>query len=97
MASFGYHARNGNAYRLVHQLGHPETTIASAEHYLVEAPSTPVVDRVYPGLLVTFDADPRPMRTATHILLRCGGNRLDFVLEIASAATADNDTGHKRL
>lgn len=75
MASFGYHARNGNAYRLVHQLGHPETTIASAEHYVVEAPSTPVVDRVYPGLLVTFGADLGPTGTATPISLRRRGSR----------------------
>ena len=97
MTSFDHLARSGNAYRLAHHLGQPQTTIVSGEHYLVEEPGTPAWDRVYPDLLVSFSADPQAYVDSNAYVIAEQGKPPDFVLEIASAATADNDTGHKRL
>ena len=47
--------------------------------------------------MVAFDADPRAYRDSNAYIIAEQGKPPDFVLEIASAATADNDTGHKRL
>ncbi len=96
MTSFDHLAKNGNAYRLAHHLGQPETTIVSGEHYLVEKPGTPAEERVYPDLLVAFNADPQAYRDSNAYIIAEQGKPPDFVLEIASASTADNDTGHKR-
>ena len=95
MTSFDHLARNGNAYRPAHHLGQPETTIVSGEHYLVEEPGTPAEDRVYPDPLVAFNADTRSYGDSNAYIIAEQGKPPDFVLEIASAATADNDTGHK--
>ena len=73
------------------------TPVVSGEHYLVEEPGTPAGDRVYPDLLVSFSADPQAYVDSNAYVIAEQGKPPDFVLEIASAATADNDTGHKRL
>ena len=57
----------------------------------------PAGDRVYPDLLVAFNADPQAYRNSNAYIIAEQGKPPDFVLEIASAATADNDTGKKRL
>ena len=97
MTSFDHLAKNGIAYRLAHHLGQLETTIVSGEHYLVEEPGTSAADRVYPDLLIAFNADPLAYRDSNAYIIAEQGKPPDFVLEIASAATAGNDTGHKRL
>ena len=97
MTSFDHLARNGIAYRLAHHLGQPDTTIVSGKRYLVEEPGTLAVDRAYPDLLVAFNAAPQAYRDSNAYIIAEQGKPPDFVLEFASAATAGNDTGHKRL
>ena len=96
-SNFDYLTRNGSAYRLAHHLDHTQTTIISGERYLVAEPGTPVGDRVYPDLLVAFNADPQAYRDSNAYIITEQGKPPDFVLEIAPTVTADNDTGHKRL
>ena len=96
MTSFNHLSKNGNAYRLTDHLGQPETTIVSGEHYLVQEPGTPASERVYPDLLVAFNADPQAYTDSNSYIIAEQGKPPDFVLEIASPETADNDTGHKR-
>ena len=60
MTSFDRLTRNGNAYRLAHHLGQPETTTVSGERYLVEEPGTQAGDRVCPHLMDASNAIQDP-------------------------------------
>ena len=48
-----------------------------------------------PDLLVTFNADPWAYWGTNAYVIAEHGKPRDFVLVIASAATADKDTGHQ--
>ena len=96
MTSAKHLAETGNMHYLKLHLGRPEITIVSGERYLVREPGTPAAERVYPDLLVAFNADPQAYEDSNAYVIAEQGKPPDFVLEIASDSTAANDTGHKR-
>ena len=65
MTSFDHLTKNGGAHHLAQHFGHPGTTVVGGERYIIREPGTPAADRKFPDLLIAFDADPRPTRTAT--------------------------------
>jgi len=93
MASSKHLARNGNMYRLAHHLGKPDTTIVSGERYICAEPGSTMR---YPGLLVSFDADPKLYESNNGYLASLQAKPPDLVLEIASRATGHMDKGEKR-
>ena len=53
--------------------------------------------RRYPGLLIALGVDPVAYYESNGYIIGEQGKPPDFVLEVASASTADEDTGPKRL
>ena len=96
MTSFNHLGATGNAYHLSVHLGNPETTIVSAEHYIVPEPPRRGAEMRYPDLLVAFNADPELYKLNNGYIISEQGKPPDFVLEIASPRTAGLDTGRKR-
>ena len=52
--------------------------------------------RRVPDLLIAFDVDPQLYRANNGYIVPAQGKSPDFVLEVASRSTADEDTGPKR-
>ena len=96
MTSFKHLAENGIAYRLADYLGNPDTTLVTGERYLVIRPTQYNVDSHRPDLLVAFDVDPALYEASNGYLIDEQGKPPDFILEIASRHTGDNDVGAKR-
>ena len=58
MTSYDNLHQYGAAANLIQYLGNPETTIVSAEHYIVPGPAYVAGETRYPDLMVAFDANP---------------------------------------
>ena len=81
---------------IVQRLSHPETTIVSAEHYVVPGPAYVANESRYPDLLVAFDADPAAYAARNGYIVSEQGKPPDFILEVASRRTAQDDLGAKK-
>ena len=96
---------NGNAHFLSRHFGHPETTLLSANWYIVPAPTAEyIVPELVadlqgcfaPDLLIAFDVDPEAYHQSNGYIVSEQGKSPDFVLEIASCSTGRLDLGEKR-
>ena len=90
----------GNAHHLVQHLGNPESNLVSAELYITMTPERRLpsgLRRRYPDLLIALGVDPAAYHESNGYIIGEQGKPPDFVLEVASASTADQDTGPKRL
>ena len=58
MTSVQHLGENGNLHHLAQYLGNQDTTIVSSERYIVAEQGAPAGQRIYPDLLVSFNADP---------------------------------------
>ena len=92
MTSSKHLSRNGNMYRLAQHLGNPENIIVSGDRYICAEPGSVIR---YPDLLVAFGADPELYETNNGYVVSLQGKPPDLVLEIASRATGNIDTGEK--
>ncbi len=102
MTSFDRLAENGNVHHLKQRLmaqrpGAGEKIIVSGEHYLVGRTTRNMAGSHYPDLLVAFGVDPEAYRARNGYVISEQGKPPDFVLEIASYRTRNEDTGEKRL
>ena len=88
--------RHGAIANIVQYLGNPETTIVSAEHYVVPGPAYVAGESKYPDLLVAFDADPAAYDARNGYLVPEQGKPPDFILEVASRRSAAEDPGVKK-
>ena len=90
----------GNAHHLARHLadhlGNPETTIVSAERYLVAAPTRNMAGSRYPDLLIALNVDPEAYERSNGYIIDEQGKPPDFVLEIASRSTGIIDVTIKR-
>ena len=94
MTSYRYVHLKGNPHFLAQHFAKPETTIVSAEFFLVAARrSRPL--RV-PDLLIAFDVDPDLYYEQNGYVIADQGKPPDFILEVASPSTARVDTVDKR-
>ena len=96
MTSYDNLHQRGASPNLIEYLGNPETTIVSAEHYVVPGPAYVANESRYPDLLVTFDVDPAAYKARNGYVVSEQGKAPDFILEVASRRTASDDLGGKR-
>ena len=66
------------------------------ERYIIREPGTPAADRRFPDLLIAFGADPEAYQDSNSYVISEQGKPPDFVMEIASESTGQEDTGNKR-
>ena len=88
--------RYGALANIIQHLARPETTIVSAEHYVVPGPAYVAGESRYPDLLVAFDVDPTRYEASNGYIVSEQGKPPDFILEVASRHTAGDDLGAKR-
>ena len=86
----------GHAHHLAVYLGNPDTTLVTADRWIIAAPGTYHELARYPDLMVAFDVDPELYRASNGYIISEQGKPPDFVLEIASESTGSTDTGPKR-
>ncbi len=96
VTQFDHLFKTGRSHALAVHLGNPETTLVEADRWIIAEPGTFRDLARYPDLLVAFDADPAAYEASNGYIISEQGKPPDFVLEVASASTADTDIGAKR-
>ena len=96
MTSYDHLHKTGSTHHLIQHFGSPDTTLITAERYIVSEPRSPIARRRRPDLLIAFDVDPVAYRRNNGYVISEQGKPPDFVMEVASVSTADTDTGAKR-
>ena len=96
MTSSKHLTMTGSAHFVLQHLGNPETTLISAELYITPSPRFGRRRRRRPDLLIAFDVDPEAYYRSNGYIISEQGKPPDFVLEVASASTAETDLGAKR-
>ena len=96
MTSYDHVHEPGNSHFLIQYLGNPDTTLVTAERYIVRELGAPANERRVPDLLIAFGVDPVAYRRRNGYVIAEQGKPPDFVLEVASPSTADTDVGAKR-
>ena len=96
MTSYDNLHQRGASPNLIEYLGNPETTIVSAEHYVVPGPAYVANESRYPDLLVAFDVDPAAYKARNGYVVSEQGKAPDFILEVASRRTASDDLEGKK-
>lgn len=89
----------GNTHHLIQHFGSPETTLVTAERFITLMPERRLPSgrtRRVPDLLIAFDVDPELYKVNNGYIVQAQGKAPDFVLEVASRSTGDQDTGPKR-
>ena len=96
MTSFDHLTRNGSVHHLIQHFGNLETTIVAGERYVTREPGVPATERMAPDLLITFNADPEAYKDDNGYIISSQGKPPDFVMEIASRRTGQQDVEEKR-
>jgi Uma2 family endonuclease len=96
VTQFDHLFKTGRSHALAVHLGNPETTLVEADRWIIAEPGTFQDLARCPDLLVSFDADPAIYKANNGYIVSEQGKPPDFVLEVASASTANTDTGAKR-
>ena len=95
MTSVQHLGENGNLHHLRQYFGNPDNTIVSGERYIVPEPGTPPSQRIYPDMLISFNADPARYRQDNSYVISRQGKPPDLVMEIASRRTGEIDVEDK--
>jgi Uma2 family endonuclease len=96
MTNFNQTNITGNAHNLMHHLGNFETTLVAGEHYMARTRPREMTGVRYPDLLVAFGVNPEAYRQSNAYIIDEQGKPPDFVMEIASPSTRDQDATVKR-
>ena len=96
MTSFDHLTSNGSVHHLIQHFGNPDTTIVAGERYIIREPGAPAAGRMAPDLLIAFNADPEAYRDDNGYVISQQGKPPDFVMEIASRSTGQQDVDQKR-
>ena len=89
----------GNTHHLAQHLGRPESNLVAAERYITMMPERRLpsgLARRYPDLLIALGVDPEAYYESNGYIIGQQVKPPDFVLEVASESTADQDIGPKR-
>ena len=100
MTSVKHLHQPGNTHHLAQHLGNPESNIVSAELYITMMPERRLpsgLARRYPDLLIALGVDPVAYYESNGYIIGEQPKPPDFVLEVASHSTGNEDTGPKRL
>ena len=89
-----YH--RGMSDYLAHHLGNRDTTLITADRWIVASPGDNRARARRPDLLIAFNVNPALYRENNGYISSEQGKPPDFVLEIASESTGEIDTGEKR-
>ena len=98
-ANFDSLAKPGHVHHLIQHFGSPGSTLVRADLYVTTWPERPLpsgATRRVPDLMIAFDVDPAAYVERNGYIIAEQGKPPDFVLEVASASTASDDTGPKR-
>ena len=96
MTSFNHLTITGSAHYLLEHFGNRDTTLVAGEHYVSREPVRSTAGLHYPDLLVAFAVAPAAYYRRNGYVISEQGKPPDFVLEIASRATGQNDVRNKR-
>ena len=94
VTSIDYVHGPGNTHFVARHLGNPETTLVTAEYYIVARRGSRPLRR--PDLLIAFDVDPELYYEQNGYVIAEQGKPPDFILEVASPSTARVDKVDKR-
>ena len=86
----------GDLGNLALHFGNSETTLVTADRYIVASPEQDKSRARRPDLLIAFNVSPEDYRQSNGYISTEQGKPPDFVMEVASATTAEADTGEKR-
>ena len=86
----------GDLENLSIHFGNPETTLVTADRWIVASPDQDKSHARRPDLLIAFNVSPEDYRQSNGYISSEQGKPPDFVMEVASATTAEADTGEKR-
>ena len=86
----------GDLENLALHFGNPDTTLVTADRLIVDTPEQDKSRARRPDLLIAFNVNPGNYRQSNGYVCSEQGKPPDFVMEVASATTADADTGEKR-
>ncbi len=86
----------GDLGNLALHFGNPETTLVTADRYIVATPEQDKARARRPDLLIAFNVSPEDYRQSNGYISSEQGKPPDFVMEVASVTTAEADTGEKR-
>ena len=96
VTAFDHIYERGNNYHLLMHFGKPDTTLVVADRWIVAGPQFNRARARRPDLLIAFDVSPEDYHASRGYIVSEQGKPPDFVMEVASASTADVDTGAKR-
>ena len=96
MTGFIHLSKTGSVAYLTDHFGNPDTTVIGGKLYLQPELHTPQSERRVPDLYIAFDVDADAYYARNAYVIAEQGKPPDFVLEIASPTTADQDVGSKR-
>ena len=99
MSTVDHLHRPGNTHHLLQHFGNPDTTLVTAERFITMMPERRLPSgrtRRVPDLLVAFDVDPELYAANNGYIVQEQRKSPDFVLEVASRSTGNEDTGPKR-
>jgi len=96
MTSVKYLHETGQSHHLSQYLGNRDTTLVTAERYVVPGPAYVANESRYPDLLVAFNVDPAAYEARNGYVVSEQGKAPDFILEVASRRTASDDLEGKK-
>ncbi len=96
VTQFDHLFKTGNSYHLAQRLGNPETTLVEADRWIVPDQNFNKARARVPDLMVAFDVNAEIYAANNGYVVSEQGKPPDFVMEVASPSTADNDLGPKR-
>ena len=96
MTSFTHLAKASIIEPLMLHFGNPPDLLIEGERFIAARPNLPASERRYPDLLIAFNADPELYGSNNGYVVSEQGKLPEFVLEIASPSTRENDNGEKR-
>ena len=96
MTSYDHIHKLGNSHHLAQHFGNPDTTLVVAERWVVPYPNYGVARRRRPDLMIAFEVNSAAYEASNGYIVLEQGKPPDFVLEVASASTAETDLGPKR-
>ena len=86
----------GDLGNLALHFGNSDTTLVTADRWIVATPEQDKSRARRPDLLIAFDVRPEDYRQSNGYIVSEQGKPPDFVMEVASISTAATDTGEKR-
>ena len=96
MTSFTHLHEPGQTHHVSQYLGNPDTTLVTGERYVVLGPDFDASDSRYPDLLVAFGVDPAAYEARNGYMVSEQGKPPDFIMEVASRRTANEDREEKK-